>query len=129
MQYSRDKEWVRGVLKTADISSVINGGMAEPQAKITKLTNKYVLKVFVPGVDPREFDVEIVNQKIVVNHWLQFKQEHEWIEVPRVVAAFPITPNIDYQQISARKVGKTLEVTMPFNELATGYRQHIDIQF
>lgn len=129
MQYSRDKEWVRDVLKTADISNVINGGMAEPQTEIKKLSNKYKLKVFVPSVDPREFDVEIVNQKIVVTHWLQLKQENEWMEFPKVVAAFPITPNIDYENITAKKVGKLLEVSMPFNELASGYRQHIDIQY
>ncbi len=129
MQYSKDKEWVRDVLKSADITSVINGGMAEPQVEITQQTGQYLLSVFVPSVDPREFDVEIVDKKVVVNHWLQFKQENEWVEFPKVVAAFPITPNIDYRNITARKAKNKLEVVMPFNELESDYRQHIEIKF
>jgi len=129
MQYDKDKEWVREVLSTADIVNTINGGMSEPQAKIVKKPDHYLITAHVPGVDPAHMNVEIVDKKVIVQHNVEFVRDGEALSFPRVVAAFPITPNIDFRNITASSEGDTLHVVLPFNELASGYRRHVDINF
>lgn len=129
MRYDKDKQWVLNVLKSAELSNIINGGMSEPQVGIKKEEDHYKLTARVPGVSFENLDVEIFDKKVIVNHLMYVEQDGQTVQFPKVIAAFPITPNIDFRNITASRVEDELHVILPFNELANGYRKNIDINF
>jgi len=127
MRYDRDIRVVREILQSVDINNTLNGGVSEPRVAISKQSSHYLLTARVPGVPVENLQVEIVDKKVIVHHPMPFNQTQGMVEVPQVIAAFPITPGIDYRNITAQKVDQTLEVILPFNELASGYTRHVDI--
>lgn len=129
MKYDHNIEWVRRVLQTADIANTLNGGMSEPRVKLFKLADHYLLKTSIPGVDVEKIKVEIVNKSLLVYHDIAFdSSEDSEMTVPHVVATCPLSPEIDFKNISASFEGKTLNVILPFNELKTGFNKNIEIQ-
>ncbi|QSE96473.1 Hsp20/alpha crystallin family protein [Fulvivirga lutea] len=129
MRYDRDIKVVHEILKSVDINNTLNGGRSEPQIAIRKEGESYLLTARVPGVDILDLQVEILNGKVIVHHPMLFDSDSGILTVPQVVAAFPITNGIDYENIEARKVDERLEVRLPWNDLNKGYNRHIDINF
>ncbi|MEQ8925061.1 MAG: hypothetical protein RLO81_04565 [Fulvivirga sp.] len=129
MRYDRDISVVHDILKSVDINNTLNGGRSEPQTSIKKQNNSYLLTARVPGVDIMDLQVEILNGKVIVHYPMFFNNASGVLTVPQVVAAFPITNGIDYENIDARKVDEMLEVRLPWNDLNKGYNRRIDIRF
>ncbi|MBL6449053.1 hypothetical protein JMN32_22265 [Fulvivirga sp. 29W222] len=129
MKYDKDKKWVRRVLHTADIVNTLNGGISEPQVELEKKSDHYLLKARIPGVDIEKIKVEIVEKNLMVYHNLEFKgRNNSVIMVPHVAATCPLSPEIDFRNISASFEEKILSVFLPFNELRTGFHKNIEIK-
>lgn len=129
MKYDKDKKWVRRVLQTANIVNTLNGGISEPQVKLEKKSDYYLLKARVPGVEIEKLKVEIIDKSLMVYHNLEFGENTgSPLLVPHVVATCPLAPEIDFRNISASFDGKDLNVFFPFNELKTGFHKHIEIK-
>lgn len=132
MKYEHNIEWVREVLKTGDIANTLNGGISKPQLKLEKKPDHYLLKTRIPGVNVEKIRVEIMDKNLMVYHDIKFESlggsEDAEMMVPHVVATCPLSPEIDFKNISASFEGKVLNVILPFNELKTGYNKNIEIK-
>lgn len=129
MKYDHDIQWVRKVLKTADIMNTLNGGMSQPQIKLKKAGDHYLLKVQIPGVEGDTLKVDIIDKSLFVYHNLVFGEDSEaTILVPHVIATYPLSPEIDFRNITATFENRTLKVVMPVNELRSGFHRGINIQ-
>ena len=129
MKYSRDKSWVRRMLKTADVMNTVNGGMAEPYLNFERNQDHYLLRARVPGVKADSLGVEIIEDNLILHHKLDFEGiEGSNLQLPHVIATFPIQGYVDYENISARYEAGLLKVTLPFNELSSGFHKRIDIE-
>lgn len=127
MRYDRDRNVVRNILKTADIANTFNGGMSKPVVHYSKMDNHYLLNVRAPGVELDKLNVEIIDKHVVVSHPLTFGYEDSEMDIPHVVATFPITIEVDYNNISASEENGKLVVKLPFSEIAGGFRRRVEI--
>lgn len=130
MKYDHDIKWVRKVLMTADIMNTLNGGTSQPQTKLEKSADHKLLMVKIPGVDADTLKVDIIDKSLFIYHNLLFdgNTEDSTIMVPHVVATYPLSPEIDFKNITARYENKILQVVMPYNELRSGFHRGINIQ-
>lgn len=129
MKYDKDKKWVRRVLQTADIVNTLNGGISEPQVKLEKKSDHYLIKARIPGVNIEKVKVEIIDKNLMVYHNLEFAGSNDTpVMVPHVVATCPLSPEIDFRNISASFESGVLNVFLPFNELKTGFHKNIEIR-
>ena len=128
MKYDKDKSWIRGVLRSADIMNTMNGGMAQPEIEMTKKNDHYLITARVPGVDHNSLKVEVVDQHVILHHTLHMgTEESQVLNVPRVLASFPISIDVDYEKITAHLEDSRLKVILPFNELSNGYHKSIQV--
>lgn len=128
MKYGRDREWVRNVLKGADVDNTFNGGISKPniQIKNKSLTREIYIKI--PGVETDQLKIEIINDQLTVRHFHNFIQEGCELQIPRLVGSFPITQKVDYNDITAEENNGFLKIEMPFNELNDDFYRKIDIK-
>lgn len=128
MKYDKDRNWVRGILKTSDIMNTLNGGMSQPETKLVKHPDHYMIMLKVPGVDLTKVHVEIVDKHIIFHHNIHFSNlDSSDMSIPHVLASYPLTIDIDFRNISATIEDGTLMVKLPFNELSNGYRREVDV--
>lgn len=129
MKYDKDKNWVRRMLKTADVMNTVNGGMVEPHLNFERKSDHYLLKARVPGVDANALGVEMVESNLILHHQLDFEDLNgAKMKLPHVIATFPIQGHVDYKNIVAKYEAGVLKVKLPFNELFSGYHKNIEIQ-
>lgn len=129
MRYDKDRNWVRSVLKTSDIMNTLNGGMSQPVTKLVRNADHYLITLRVPGVDLDSVKVEIVDKHVIFHHVINFNDLDESnLNIPHVLATFPLTADVDYNNISAtRKDGRVL-VKLPFNELTNGFHREVEVK-
>ena len=128
MKYDKDKSWVRGILRSADIMNTMNGGMSQPAVKMQKKDDHYLITASVPGVDHSLLKVEVVDKHVLLYHTLQMGSgDDQALNIPRVLASFPISSDIDYEKITANLQDERLNVKLPFNELSNGYYRSIRV--
>ncbi|MEL7003129.1 MAG: Hsp20 family protein [Bacteroidota bacterium] len=129
MKYGKGKNWVRRMLKTADVMNTVNGGMVEPYLSFERKSDHYLLKARVPGVDADALGVEMIESDLILHHQLDFDDASgSSMTIPHVIATFPVQGYVDYENIVARYEDGVLQVTLPFNELSSGYHKKIEIE-
>ena len=127
MRYDKDRKIVRNILKTADIVNTFNGGVSQPKYNYSKEEDHFLIKIKIPGVELEKLGVEIINSNLIISHPVLFEHEGSTMDVPHVVATFPMTVDIDYKNVSAFEEDGVLKVKLPFSEMAGGYRKSVDI--
>lgn len=117
---------LRRFAQVANIANTLNGGMTKPKVTFSKEEDHYHMTLRVPGTAEESFKVEIINQAVYI--FLLVGQENLDIHGMKFpVEVLPIPSDVDFHNISAYFEGSTLNVLMPFNELANGFRKGIEI--
>ena len=128
MYYDASKNEVHRILTSANILNTINGGMVEAQINVKRNLHEYHVTVTVPGISPDRLKVEIVDKHLIVSHMLEFAQRNgTTIVVPHVLAACPLSLDIDHDKITADYRDGVLEVILPLSDFTSGYRREIQI--
>jgi HSP20 family molecular chaperone IbpA len=121
-----DNKWVTNILKVVDTLNTLNGGMSSPSFKLNKNDDNYLLALKAPGVSPEAMRVEVVEDKLMIYHLLDFGNEEQEI-VPNIINVIPIPNEVDIKKISAEYEDKRLLVLLPFGEKSEGYYRSVDI--
>lgn len=117
---------LRSFARAANVANTLNGGMAKPKATFSKEDNHYHITLRVPGTGDSSFKIEIINQSLYIFMFVGHESlSEEALKFP--IEILPIPTDVDFHNITAYFDGRTLNVVMPFNELANGYRQGIEI--
>lgn len=128
MRYDINKSEVKQLLRTANILNTIHGGTIEPQIHVRRDTTNYHVTVKIPGINEEKLKVEIAEKHLIVSHEMTFETADEKILlVPHVLAACPLSLNIDHTKITADFNEGTLVVQLPLSDFSSGYRREIDI--
>jgi HSP20 family molecular chaperone IbpA len=118
------------ILLTADLMNTINGGMSRPKTKMERLERNYLLRVRVPGVNPRDLVVEVKNNTIFLFHKVSVQNQDLYKGsdfFPFTVGLMVIPFDVNIPGIHAHFENNELQVVMPFNEFSNGYFKRISI--
>jgi HSP20 family molecular chaperone IbpA len=111
----------------ADAAGYINlvaGGTSMPRVSWLKRSQQYTLTVSVPGVNPEQFSIDILDQTLLI-----FQQFEGYdMPIPNLIHKVEIPFDVDVDEISASRSDRKLTVSLPFNEMAGGYQRHVDIE-
>lgn len=113
MRYDRDRQWVRNVLKTVDVSNTFNGGMSQPRMSFKIYKDHYKVEVVIPGVQPYDFNADIINEQLVIYHNLTFGNQLDGVTVPHVVGVYKLRKDVDVTEIYGQINNGVLELIMP----------------
>ena len=128
MRYDKNKTWIEMVLRNADVMNTLNGGTSQAKVGVEKKEDHYLIRAAAPGVNPDTFQVEVVDQHILIYHTVKFvSKEGDEVGVPRVLTSFPISLAMDYENITAEMENDQLNVKIPLNENFRGYNRNITI--
>lgn len=125
MRFDNNK-WVTNILKVVDTLNTFNGGMISPSYKLNRNDDNYLLAIKAPGVSPEAMRVEVVEDKLMIYHLLDFGKEEKEI-IPNIINVIPIPSEVDIKKISAEYEDKLLLVYLPFGEKSEGYYRSVDI--
>ena len=128
MFYDVSRKDVKRILTSANILNTLNGGMAESQITVNRDAHEYHVAVTLPGIDENKLKVEIAEKHLIVSHLMDFEGEKgETLVVPHVVAACPLSLDIDHDRITAEYHDGLLDVKLPLSDFTSGYRREINI--
>jgi HSP20 family molecular chaperone IbpA len=119
------------VLRKVDVMNTLNGGISKPTVLMLKEERRYLVKAKLPGVDPEKMRVEIRNDKLFLFHDISVDNTHLYAEtdqIPFNIGYVLIPFDVNIKKIKAQFEDKELLISMPFNELAGGYKRNIDIE-
>ena len=118
------------ILRKVDIMNTLNGGISKPRVLMLRQDKRYLVKVRMPGVDPEKMRVEVQNDRLFLFHDISIQNADLLAEkkpVPFNIGYVLIPFDVDIQKINALYEDHELQITLPFNKLAGGYRKNIDI--
>ena len=109
---------------------LLNGGISKPRVLMLRQDKRYLVKVRMPGVDPEKMRIEVQNDRLFLFHDISIQNADLLAEkkpVPFNIGYVLIPFDVDIQKINALYEDHELQITLPFNKLAGGYRKNIDI--
>lgn len=118
------------ILRKVDILNTLNGGISKPRVLMLRQDKRYLVKVRMPGVDPEKMRVEVQNDRLFLFHDISIQNADLLAEknpIPFNIGYVLIPFDVDIQKINALYEDHELQITLPFNKLAGGYRKNIDI--
>lgn len=96
-----------------------------------KQEKRYLVKARIPGVDPGKMRVEVQNDKLFLFHDISVDNTFLYTEkdqIPFNIGYVLIPFDVNIKKIKAQYEDSELLISMPFNELAGGYKKNIDIE-
>lgn len=117
----------RGKDASGDIINTLGGGVCQPM--ITSIDDEHgrTIHVRVPGVSGRSLEVEVNNNLLTVFYPMTFSSWGKPVSVPRIILSRPIPYFVYVEGISAVLHDNTLQIRLPFNARANGYRRRVRI--
>jgi HSP20 family molecular chaperone IbpA len=118
------------ILRKVDVMNTLNGGISKPTVLMLRQEERYLVKVRMPGVDPERMRVEVQNDRLFLFHDISVDNRYLYKEVDQIpfnIGYVLIPFDVNIKNIKALYEGKELLVTLPFNELAGGYKKNIKI--
>jgi HSP20 family molecular chaperone IbpA len=109
---------------TANFMSLVAGGVSMPMVKWNRMEEKYLLEIGVPGVHPKQFSLDVIDNMLMV---FQKHRVHS-LRIPHLIHKVDIPFDVEVDEIRATYIGDKLSINLPFNALAGGYQRHIDIE-
>jgi HSP20 family molecular chaperone IbpA len=126
MHYDRSKSDVYRILNNANILNTLNGGSIEPQIQVSRTSTEYHVVVSVPGIDENKIKLEIAEKHLLISHQMEFQLHNGKTAVaPHVIAACPLSMDIDHERISALFDDGVIDITLPLSDFSSGYRREI----
>ena len=121
LELSFPQELITGI----DVMNTLNGGLSEPEIKMSSYPTHREIKVRIPGVDVSHVKIEINNNELMIYYFTVLISRHRELKFPKVLYNKGIPYFVDSNNITAAEDDGALIVRLPFNELANG--QHRDI--
>jgi HSP20 family molecular chaperone IbpA len=116
------------IIQSIDITNTLNGGISQPEVKLTNHTEYRQIELKVPGVSEENMHVKINNNQLVVHFEIMIESRGRLITIPFVAYNKQIPYFIDANKIHAKYTKGVLTVQLPYNELANGYHREIPIE-
>ena len=119
------------VLRKVDVMNTLNGGISKPTVLMLKQEKQYLVKARIPGVDPEKMRVEVRNDRLFLFHDIPVDNTYLYTEtdqIPFNIGYVLIPFDVNIKKIKALYEDNELLISMPFNELAGGYKRNIDIE-
>ncbi len=109
--------------------NTLTGGMVEPVIKLQQFESHRQINIRIPSISLDSIKIEIQNNVLLIYFNIPLKSRNENHNYPKVVYNKPIPYFIDRDGISAVVENDELVVTLPFNELAGGFKKQIPISY
>jgi len=119
------------VLRKVDVMNTLNGGISKPTVLMLKQEKRYLVKARLPGIDPEKMRVEVQNDKLFLFHDISVDNTFLYADTDQIPfnIGFVLIPfDVNIKKIKAQFEDNELLISMPFNELAGGYKRNIDIE-
>ena len=113
------------LITSVDVMNTLNGGRPEPVVKLSQFTNSREVRVKVPGIDPKNIEVEINENRLVIFYTINVESAGKQIAIPYSVYNKQQPYFIDVSKIVAQIEEDELVVTLPYNQLANGYHRRV----
>lgn len=130
MKFNKENNnrYSNNILRVVDTLNTINGGMSAPVFKLEKEEDEYQLFARVPGVSPEALRIEVVENKLMIYHLLEFGTSDSEI-IPNVLNVVKIPKQVDISKIYADYEDKRLIIHMPVEDgfEHQGYHRSIEI--
>jgi HSP20 family protein len=106
-----------------------------PAMEAFEREGQYVIRADVPGIDPKEVEVSVLNEALTIKG--ERKKSHEVKEKEsyysetaygRFERRLALPKGVDPEKITARFENGVLEVSMPLPQTATGKKVPIDVE-
>lgn len=93
------------VFMNGDLMNTLNGGVAEPDIKLTKQLDHDEIMLKVPGVEIDDIELEIAGGNLLVYHFVSIFRQDEYAEkiqkAVRLIARFTVPNYVIQENISA----------------------------
>lgn len=113
------------LLASVDIMNVLNGGRSEPAVKVSQHQDHREVRVRVPGIDTSAIQVEVNNDSVSIFYIMDIETVGKSMRLPYSVYNKQQPYYIDLSRINAVVEDNELVVTLPYNELASGYHRKV----
>ena len=113
------------LITSVDVMNTLNGGRPEPVVKLSQFTNSREVRVKVPGIDPKNIEVEINENRLVIFYTINVESAGNQMAIPYSVYNKQQPYFIDVSKIVAQIEEDELVVTLPYNQLANGYHRRV----
>ena len=103
-----------------------------PQVDLIELEDKFILKADLPGMDKKEIKVEVIERQLILKGERRMKkiseEKYHRLECAygKFSRVFPLSAEIDCNQVSAVYLNGILEVILP--KVKTGPSKKISVQ-
>lgn len=105
--------------------NVLNGGRSEPAVKVSQHQDHREVRVRVPGIDTSAIQVEVNNDSVSIFYIMDIETVGKSMRLPYSVYNKQQPYYIDLSRINAVVEDNELVVTLPYNELASGYHRKV----
>ncbi|MFZ6000898.1 MAG: hypothetical protein ACOYW3_10330 [Bacteroidota bacterium] len=113
------------LLTSIDVLNTLNGGVVEPQMRLSEHEEYRQIELVVPGVADDNVKAEIHNNHLTIYYNLPVQTIERTIRLPRVVYNKQIPYFVDTRKIAASFEEGRFVVRLPFNEFSNGYHRDI----
>ena len=113
------------LITSVDVMNTLNGGRPEPVVKLSQFTNSREVRVKVPGIDPKNIEVEINENTVSIFYMINVATAGKEVAIPYSVYNKQQPYFIDVSKIVAQIEEDELVVTLPYNQLANGYHRRV----
>ncbi len=115
------------IIQSIDIANTFQGGVTEPQLKLSQHPEFRQIQLRIPGVSEKDMHVKINNNQLIVYFERRIVSLGSNISIPYIVYNKQIPYFIDEKNIHAQYHDGELIVQLPFNELTNGYQREVPI--
>ena len=119
---------IKLLAQMAGLLSAVNGGIIGALKKMDRLDNCLKLQILLPGIDAGSIKAEIKDNFLTVQYFMEMKSEKVKTKIANIVHNEALPYFIDIRKISAHFSDGKLDITMPYNEMAEGYNNELDIK-
>jgi HSP20 family protein len=109
-----------GRLRGTQGSEALEGSLWSPAVDIVETDNEIVLKADLPGVDPKDVDIQVENGTLILKGERKFEsnvKEDDFRRIERVygsfVRSFALPRTVDPEMVAAEYRNGVLEVKLP----------------
>ena len=115
------------IIQSIDIANTFQGGVTEPQLKLSQHPEFRQIQLRIPGVSEKDMHVKINNNQLIVYFERRIVSLGSNVSIPYIVYNKQIPYFIDEKNIHAQYHDGELIVQLPFNELTNGYQREVPI--
>jgi HSP20 family molecular chaperone IbpA len=119
---------IKSLAQMASIFAAVNGGIISTLKKVEKLDDGLKLQIHLPGIRVDAIKAEIRDNILTVQYFIEMNTEKIRSKIGNIVYNQTLPYFIDVNRVSANFIDSKLDITLPFNELANGYNNEIDIK-